>query len=371
MRKLKSTQKLLYVIASSAFFTALFLGGIGREEVLVTIHGVVVGLLLLTTSALTTKKIKLPNNFRLFLIFLSFTGLNLFWTGDKEATLKILALYISFAIYWLASFNFKQTIWLKHVIVGIGLIFATLFFLRIADYIPETITPRGFISQASHYNNHAHLGDYWAIVIIFLIPSLLKKITYTGFLLTGLGVFILAFSESRSAYLALLIGISYIASQQKLVKKHSKTIIFSLATITVLVFLSVGFSKTLLGSRPYFVQSIAGFFKYPLGVGVGNFDAISNDPATHWFGFSGFSIVTHNIVLEFISGMGVLGFVFAWWLYKIIVDLIKDSSKKNLVYRAAFIGITVIFMFDTVYLLPTMVWLWGILLGLSQSRTKS
>jgi hypothetical protein len=104
---------------------------------------------------------------------------------------------------------------------------------------------------------------------------------------------------------------------------------------------------------------------------MGNFREISKDPGNHILGFWGFSSVAHNIALEVLSGLGILGFVFVYWLYKVLSDLWSDKSKKNILYKSVFFALTVNFLFDSTYFIPTMLWLWFTTLGLSLQVLES
>jgi uncharacterized membrane protein AbrB (regulator of aidB expression) len=68
-----------------------------------------------------------------------------------------------------------------------------------------------------------------------------------------------------------------------------------------------------------------------------------------------------------ISGMGILGLIFAAWLVYVTWDIIK--SPKNFLYGAIFLVIAVNFMFDTTYYIPTMLWLWFASLGVAQTES--
>ena len=116
---------------------------------------------------------------------------------------------------------------------------------------------------------------------------------------------------------------------------------------------------------------MAGLIRHPFGVGVGSFKIISGDEANHWLGSRNCSLLAHNIILEFISGMGVLGFMFIVWLINRSVDLVTQKVSKHLVWEGVFIGILVNFLFDATYFVPAMLWLWFMVLGLAQRDKES
>ena len=129
------------------------------------------------------------------------------------------------------------------------------------------------------------------------------------------------------------------------------------------LFISSG--KSLLASRVYLVQSVLGLFNYPLGVGMGNFREIS----LSYFNAGGvlgfYSSYTHNIFLEAVSGVGIFALPLLIWGYVILKDLIIEKKNVN-GWKFLFLTLTVIFMFDFLYIIPAMFWLWLSALGILQ-----
>jgi O-antigen ligase len=101
---------------------------------------------------------------------------------------------------------------------------------------------------------------------------------------------------------------------------------------------------------------------------MGNFRIISLDSANHLWGMDTFSFIAHNIILEILTGMGIVGFSFLVWLVVILKDVWHNNRGKDIVYQALFVALGVNFLFDTTYIIPTMLWLWFASLGLSLSR---
>ena len=102
--------------------------------------------------------------------------------------------------------------------------------------------------------------------------------------------------------------------------------------------------------------------------GLGNFGEVSRDERTHLRVFSGYSNQAHSIALEFISGLGLIGLLYVYWLVSRLGEVPRVKSKKYLAY-VLFVMLTVNFMLDTTYFVPTMMWMWGGLLGLAQSKS--
>jgi O-antigen ligase len=115
-----------------------------------------------------------------------------------------------------------------------------------------------------------------------------------------------------------------------------------------------------------------GFVHNPFGIGVGNFTTISGSSTTNQLlNMRGFSGLTHNIALEFLVGMGVLGLTFVAWLAQVLKSVWKNKEQKNLLFQAIFITLGVNFLFDYTYTIPAMLWLWFMTLGLGQARVKN
>ena len=102
--------------------------------------------------------------------------------------------------------------------------------------------------------------------------------------------------------------------------------------------------KSLLLSRQFFVQAVAGLLHYPKGIGLGSFGDISLNPEFHVWGMSDFSLVVHNLVLEIMSGVGWLGLVFVVWLAEVVRGVLGGRKDKMLVYRAMWLSLTINFI---------------------------
>jgi hypothetical protein len=170
-------------------------------------------------------------------------------------------------------------------------------------------------------------------------------------------------SQSRTALIAVGVAGVYLFSQYGLVKKYKQWLIRVLVVI-IGMFLFIGTQKSILSSRPYYIQSIVGLIHHPLGVGLGNFREISLNPANQVWGLSDFSTNAHSVVFEIMSGMGWLGLVFLVWLVKIGKRVVSNRSREGLVYRAVWLAMLINMLFFSSYFIPAMLWLWFLFLGL-------
>jgi O-antigen ligase len=362
--------KLKITLLSGLIVLLFIFGGVGIKVEKVQFYGVIVALLILGLIWLQKRKIQLPRfiiPYSLFLILFLLHSLKV--SVDTKKSMDIFSLFFGGGLFWVAFYNFKKEFVerFEYLIILLGTTFGFLSYFY-EFFGLRKISPWSLYAEASYYYNHNHIGDLWALVLlvaIFYLTRNPKRFIY--WFLVPFGVYFLIISQSRAALLSLFVGLYYLAEKSGLLRKYKK-VYFAVISILVILFLYFGTQKSILLSRPYFVQALIGFFRNPQGVGVGNFDLISKDIGNHILGLSEFSSVAHNIVLEVLAGMGVLGLVFVYWLYKAIIDVWSMKSNTNIVYRTLFLALTANFLFDSTYFIPTMLWLWFAVLGLSKNE---
>jgi hypothetical protein len=175
-----------------------------------------------------------------------------------------------------------------------------------------------------------------------------------------MGMFFLTASLSRSAYVALAAGAYYIFYRLGFNKRYKKVFGIILVVIAV-IFVFAGAFKTTLFGRAYYAESLVGIINHPLGLGMGRFYQISAaSPGT-------VSAYVHNIILEFVLGMGIFSIFFLWWLARVLYALFKEKGRDTL-FSAIFILIFVDFCFGLTYSIPVFILLWFISLGLAQKE---
>jgi hypothetical protein len=323
------------------------------------IWGIIIGGFLVLAVFILRKKLAFPKNFWIYLTFLLLFSLSIFWSLDRKVSFNYLLFFLGGGLFWLSSYNLKdeQISWLPDLIVILGLSFLILFlvFRFSGDWL---LLSWSLVYKSSA--NHIHLGDYWVLVMLVVIWWMTKKARWWHFILIWIGTVVIMFSSSRSAILAFFVGIVFFIKERIFLKK--KFYYFALALLSIL-FIFEGGTKTTLFSRPYYIQTIAGVFHRPFGVGVGNFLKISSDKENQIFGASGFSIYAHSIVFEILAGMGILGLIFAYWLIKVLVLVLKKREDYFLIYKVLFLALSANFLFDYSYTIPSMFWLWFLLLG--------
>ena len=347
----------------------LVLGSLGLYLEEVRVFGAVFLAALLLFIFISKRKILIPRGFNLFLLFLIFLGVNVIWSQDRLKTLEYLVLFAGGGAFWLVMYNLQEQIQdrFEWIIVGLGILLGASYLADLFMFSKMPIRPWSLYLPSTIYRNHNHLGDLWAIVLVVVANKLLsrsRRVLY--WMIVIMGIFFLMVSLSRSAYLALIVGVVYLFNKIHFAKKYKKFQIFFLV-LAAGFFLYAGAFKSTLFARPYFEQVIYGLKNWPFGVGVGNFGIISSSPNSPWWNGAQVGIISssaHNVILEMIAGMGFLGLIFATWFIYILKDVVKYS--KNILYSSIFLAIAANFMFDTTYYIPAMLWLWFACLGLSQ-----
>jgi len=309
---------------------------------------------------LFTREAKSPPGFILYLIFLGIVVWK-FISGSRDGGADYLYLFAGGGLLWFSAFNQKEK-WggyLEKLILVFGLVMAALYVLRLI-FSPGLILPQSLFTFSSAFKNHNHIGDLWAIVLLVVARKLVAKGGLYYWLLAVLGLILMYVSFSRSAVVAFLAGAIYLFGNIDYLKRN-KYIFASLFLGITAVFLLTSINKSIFFSRPYFTQAISGLSKYPSGVGMGNFKLVSSR-----FDVGTFSSIVHNLVLEVMVGLGWIGVVFVVWLGNVLWQGVVGA--KNRIAYAVFLGLTVNFLFDSTYLIPSMVWLWFLSLGLSRGQ---
>lgn len=367
---LKRAYPMLIYFLSISF---LVLGGLGQKLVGIERAAVLFGVLMLVFAWYRNRKIEFPKSiiiYSIFLLFFLFQSFSL--SVDSKKSLEYLVLFLTGGLFWLIFYNVRKekSIQLDKIIILLGIIFGGL--AAHTRYLGlETIKNWSLYTPSSVFRNHNHIGDLWALVFLVIIYHLLKspkKIILWP--LIPLGFYFLLISQSRAALLSLAAGIAYLAINHGWVKKF-KRLLLLFTIFMALVFLYFGSQKSVLLSRPYYAQAVLGFIHSPQGVGVGNFGALSSNPENHILGLSGFSYFAHNLILEILTGLGILGFTFVYWLYKVFFDLMKMRNGPGVLYVALFLALFTNFLLDITYTIPTMLWLWFMLLGLAQTPQEA
>lgn len=355
--------KIIFLVA-----ILLFLGGLGKSIMWVDVLGLLGMLLVLVLNMIKDKKIILPMWLRNYGIFLILFAVSNWWSGDMEGSLKSLLHFISAGTWGVVGYNFFKAKRkgmridgkFLQIMIGLGLVFGLINILSRVGILKQFLyTPHGLVGWYVHVKNHAHIGNFWALVLVGVFLLWINKRQWWHYLLFLLGGYFVWLSQSRSALLSMAVGVGYLFVKKK-VNFRKYVWVFG---VIALVFVLFGFKKQVLLNRQYWIQGVVGVVRKPMGVGVGNFGELSRDGKNHVFGLDGYTSNAHNLLLELVGGMGLIGLYFVWWFVKVIGDLVKKDNGKHMGMMAMFLALSVNFMTDSTYLVPTMMWLWFLMLG--------
>ena len=314
------------------------------------------------------KNYRIPPTFKEYILFLTLFILSLLWSKNPRLSFIYFSFFVTGGLFWFTAYNAKYRLKNFDVfIISLGILYAILTLLYILTGDLSEVKTYSLVKYAVAPLHHHHIGDLWAVVLIILAIKIKKRAS--KFLII-VGIFFLYLSLSRSAYLALIAGSLFLISRLK-GQLEVKRILWIYIIVATALFLFASFQKsTILAHGGYLVQGVVGFINNPIGVGFGNFEFISKDPRKNLFGFAGGSSSAHNIILEIVAGMGILGLSFVYWIIKVLKHILKVNSTNALIYAAVFIALFANFFFDYTYLIPTMLWMWFLSLGLAQKREQ-
>lgn len=288
------------------------------------------------------RKIDLPKNFILYLIFLAVLFIHTFIFKGR---FSFALLFLSGGLCWLAIYNLRSLaskLFFPFLIL-LGFILSGIYIISLARGVCCFSYNSLFLPIALRIL-HNHLGDVWAIILVGLTYKMLYKFQWWHIPVALFGSTLMIQSLSRSAIVALATGVIYIyyKSERRDASKEIITVILFLAS-ALFIFSSI--FKTTLLSRPYITEGLSSLINSPLGIGIGNFRTISKE-----------SSIAHNIMLEFVAGLGIFSAVFIAWLIRVFKSF--GARDSNILFKAIFIAIFVNFLFDTTYTIPAMIWFW-------------
>jgi len=357
----------------------LVLGGLGSNNpVWIFYTGGTFAVVLIIYIFRKNRRVIFPPHFIFYLTFLLSSLTSILWSLNKQMSYEVFILLFSGALFWLLAYNAhvqkEEKIvnleeWINSLIIYLGLLFGILYLY--AKFSHDYLTTHSFSLYLQSEVNHNHVGDLEALVLTFIAANIILKKSKNIILMYFAGIFsavIIILSGSRSAILGFIAGLIFILNAKGILDRKKMILAALLAVGVIFVLISSG--KTTLFSREYYFQAIGGFINHPFGVGMGNFSEISLDPKNHILGFSKFTKFVHNIILEAVSGVGLLAIPFIIWFIKVHRDAFKVKSTEKMIFASVFISLSVNFFFDYIYFAPTLFWLWFTCLGLSQAWVR-
>jgi hypothetical protein len=358
----------LFVLFS---FAGIFISGINTDtafiSIIISFFSSCLGLIYLLKGG---NKIRFPRHFLLLLIFVLILNIYLPFVQDKLAHFLFAAEMAVALIYWIVFYNLKNgDRTLKHFLIYSTIIYSAFYLLSKVFNINLYILAKLFFRDGLTFG-HYHIGDLWAFAIVALVGARWNKLKLQNWIIAGMGCIYIYISNTRSAILSLAIGVGYLFVKQVESPKLKNIFITFLFILTAGFFIFLSLGKTTLFDRPYFLQSIESFAKYPLGVGMGNFKQIAEEYHLKNPTDGSLSIYTHNIFLESFSGVGVFSIFFLLFLIYLIRDVLNTNSK-GVIWGAFIMAVISNFMFDTSYSVPGLIWILFMSIGVFQAEDLS
>ena len=350
------------MIVLFALFSIFAWTGLGKFLFWTHLGGVILGLSLLAV-VIKKKQLKPPTNWLWYLVFLVILEVGVFIGGNQQESFSYWLLFVAGGLFWVVASSYPKLIkeYLDKLLIAFGVVFSGLFVFF--NLIREpTINAWSLYLPTSHFFNHNNIGDLWSVIMVGVIYKLFKSKNIYWWGLLAVGGWMLIVSQSRSAYLGLMVGVIFLVSRLKVEAKYKK-LGLAIIGLGLVLFILTGRVKTTLGSRVYYVQAMVSLWKHPLGIGLANFGKISADSQYHLNYFSDFSEVVFSWPLEMMVSMGWFGLIFVYWFIEQIRRVLKENRERNIVYQVMFLTLTVNLIFNLSYFVPSLLWLWFVLLG--------
>lgn len=357
---------MILIIFTIFSFLALFASSINRDSTGIAISVATISIIAGFVYLIKNKvKLSIPKNFYWMFAFSLILFVYLPFMEDVTKPLYYALTFELSIFYWLLFYNLKEGSKILKILIYSTAVIASLIY--IASFInPKIIKISELYFLESQTGRHYQAGNLWAFTLVLVAAKLGKKMKLKLLSLAVTGLLFIIISQARSAYVALAAGVFSLYKHLIYKSKEVKSVITIVLVMLSVLFISASINKSALFSRPYFKQSVESFTKYPFGIGMGNFTKISlkyfeetGDPGK-------FSVYTHNIYLEALSGVGILSIPFLVFLILSVTGSLKRSGVWSSLYIAMFIS----FMFDTSYTIPGLIWIWFMVYGASQRKTE-
>lgn len=343
------------------FFLLFLWGGLSKTPLLVEVEGTFFSLFLLLIAYIENKKIVFPKG-ALFLLAFCLIQIPFLILFKGESSINFFFLFLSGTFFLIASYNLHKYFQglFEHFLLTLGLLFGAIYLISRFVYDPALFMKAQLFLTTPQYL-HVHLGDLFAVIFTVALYRFLRQKQYIYLILLSVSTYFLVMSFSRSALVSVAVGLFYLFSFGGGFSQYKKLASFFFISVAAL-FLLEGVFKPILLHRTYYFQAIYAFITHPWGMGMGNFNTLSD------FGLWGStnSIYTHSLPLEVLVGVGIWGIPFFIWIYKVVKSTFGIGDEKSLVYRLAVVVLAVNFTFDTTYTIPVMFWLLFLNLGLAQ-----
>lgn len=320
------------------------------------------------------KNFSFSKNLFFYLLFLIFSLISLFFSQDKENSLKSFFIFLTAIFYFLEGLNIDFK---KEKIIQF---FNFLFLFSISIFIFGLFFKFSFFKdpKSFFYSGYYHhsLGEFLGGG--FLINNF--------FLWWFLFLPFFIFSYSRSSYLALIIIFLFDFFKKKFLS-FFKIFFLGFLFLLILLFskeirsklplnyqkfifekLKVEKEKRFFGFRDrYYFYALRGLIEKPFfGVGLGNFSFLVDRYQENWGEYSFF---THNLFLEILSETGIIAFSFFFLFFFSIFAFNFKNNYDNQIFRI-FFYFSLIFLTSFLYSYYFVFFLWFFLAGYLTPKEK-
>lgn len=358
---------MILIIFTIFSFISIFVSGINRDTTAPAILAATIasgiGILFLIKKQ---GKITIPKYFYVMLSFCIILFLDLLFVEDRLKPLYYALTFEISIIYWLIFYNLEES---KKILTTL---IYSISGVVTAIYLASLVINPNVLKLSQLYfldiptGRHFQVGNLWAFTLIMMASQIVNITNIKSILISMVGFVFIIIAQARSAYLALLVGFFNLKSSEGTQNKNQSKVSIMILIFISILFISSSINKSVFFSRPYFGQSIESFIKYPIGVGMGNFSKISLEYYNATKQSEKFSVYTHNIYLEALSGVGIFSIPFLVFIILSALDVLKHKTS----WSALYIAILVNFMFDTSYTIPGLIWIMFMTYGASQRESR-
>lgn len=361
----------VFLIVTTLFF---LIGGLGYRASVVQDFGIFAGVIIAFLAwGMNRWRLVVPKYFWLYMFFVAIIGWDVMTRGVSFDSPKFFSLLFAGGFFWLAFYMVSMSRYGKEVLhnvhnylLGLGWIYYLGFEWFKNSAIDKSDFTFGFIQALTF--EHNHLGVFWAILLVSLMINKSSTKPYVWYRVMSfvLGGYLIAISQARSAYLLVLIAMVAYYKNEIFTKKLRRLVpLIMVVGLTSSIVISLNKPVRLLN---FYTPAILAIKQFPFGFGIGNFREASAFYAYLYGTVDYITTLAHNLFFEMTVGVGVIGFIYWGWYALVVHQYFENVNEKRKNYfMVMFMAISVLFMVDPGYVIPTLYWLWMAFLGMGQA----
>jgi len=319
-----------------------------------TITAVITSLLILLYLLFRPKLVRLTKTVIPWLAFFVWSGLSIYWSVNRPVSIYDF-IYISKHFFFLIiissyPFNYSEKRVIRHAIILSGLLLSAAVFFNTFNVKGISSLVRATVANGYYQADPNHIATTLLLPFTFLIVDFVerKKLNILDIFAAIILFATLAYTGSRSAFVAFLIMIVFLIIQYRTHEKRNKTML-------LLVFILIGVSLLVSLLNPNLLNRFAK---------INNLDRYSAHRIDAWqesikfwrkkpfagYGFGTFKPLSKNMVMEYKTAHNIFiqalveGGVVAFILLFIAAITTINIKTKNSFSRAARTGVLGIFV---------------------------